>query len=84
MHRCQAQQLGSLGVAQMLLGGISRGDTPLWSFVQGCVVHKAWVRPNFKQGGSVRCIQLAPGADGRPGQQLRLGHRQSRLPDSPA
>ena len=38
--------------------------------VQGCVVHKAWVKSNFKQGGSVRRIQLGLGANGRAGAQL--------------
>lgn len=33
--------------------------------LQGCLVRKAWVRPNFKQGGSIRRIQLAPGSSGR-------------------
>lgn len=39
---------------------------------QGCVVRKAWVRPNFKQGGSTRRIQLASGSDGRAGEACRL------------
>lgn len=35
--------------------------------LQGCVVRKAWVRHNFKAGGSTRRLQLAPGSGGRPG-----------------
>ena len=35
--------------------------------LQGTVVRKAWVRPNFKAGGSVRRMQLAPGSGGRAG-----------------
>lgn len=31
------------------------------------MVRKAWVKPNFKQGGSVRCVQLAPGGGGKAG-----------------
>lgn len=38
---------------------------------QGCVVRKAWVRANFKIGGSVRRLQLAPGAGGRLGARRR-------------
>ena len=34
---------------------------------QGTVVRKAWVRPNFKAGGSVRRMQLAPSSGGRAG-----------------
>lgn len=42
----------------------------LLNYVQGCIVRKAWVRPNFKQGGSTRRVQLAPGSSGRAGTEL--------------
>ncbi|KAL4422371.1 hypothetical protein ABPG75_008568 [Micractinium tetrahymenae] len=46
------------------LASMPAGDL-LAAAAQGCMVRKAWVRPNFKQGGSTRRIQLAPGSGGR-------------------
>ncbi|EFN53064.1 hypothetical protein CHLNCDRAFT_54039 [Chlorella variabilis] len=52
-----------LGCAPELVG--MTGVALLDVMRQGCVVRKAWVKPNFKQGGSVRCVQLAPGGGGK-------------------
>ncbi|PRW45539.1 hypothetical protein C2E21_6017 [Chlorella sorokiniana] len=54
------------------------GGALLDAMRQGFVVRKAWVRPNFKAGGSVRRMQLAPGSGGRA--ELLYPHGLFRKP----